>query len=411
MDQQTTSPNKADSQDQSKTTNDGQNDNSAQRTDQSSTSPTDQSAMPATDPWATSETTDQPVMSADQIIGILRQEPTILANVKEAAAQQAGVDPSTITDETLYARIQQDANVRAQLTPELNKLGFSTDVGLATKNSTIGGQSRGPVKPQTAQQQPTPDVDLDKPHMVQRPNPYKNLPSLRDLYTQIPSAGGQLRRFGSDAFLVDSGNTNELPMDLPVGPDYVLGPGDNIIVNMWGGRSARLSMTIDRQGQIALPEAGTVNLDSLTIAQAQAAIQKSLGTQYQDEHAEISLGRLRTVRVYVVGDVQRPGPYDVSSMSTPLSALFAAGGPTSRGSLRVMRQYRGNNLVREIDLYDLLLRGVRSNNDRLLPGDTILVPPYGPQVTVEGMVHRPAIYELNGEQKSEPGSGPCGEAH
>ena len=134
-------------------------------------------------------------------------------------------------------------------------------------------------------------------------------------------------------------------MDLPVGPDYVLGPGDNIVVNMWGGRSDRLSLTIDRQGQIALPEAGTITLDGLTIAQAQSAIQKSLSTQFQGEHVEISLGRLRTVRVYVVGDVQRPGAYDVSSLSTPLSALYAAGGPTSRGSLRILRQYRGTQLV------------------------------------------------------------------
>jgi len=235
------------------------------------------------------------------------------------------------------------------------------------------------------------------PQAIQRPSPYADLISLNDLYTQIPSAGGLLRRFGSDAFILGTGNANELPMDLPVGPDYVLGVGDSIAVNMWGGRSDRLSLTIDRQGQIALPEAGTITLDGLTITQAQSAIQKALSTQFQDEHVEISLGRLRTVRVYVVGDVQRPGAYDVSSMSTPLSALYAAGGPTSRGSLRILRQYRGTQMVRQIDLYDFLLHGVRSNTDRLLPGDTILVPPAGPQVTVEGMVHRPAIYELNGE--------------
>jgi protein involved in polysaccharide export with SLBB domain len=187
-------------------------------------------------------------------------------------------------------------------------------------------------------------------------------------------------------------------MDLPVGPDYVLGVGDNIVANLWGGHSERLSLTIDRQGQIALPEAGTITIDGLTIAQAQSAIQKALSTQFQGEHVEISLGRLRTVRVYVVGDVQRPGAYDVSSLSTPLSALYAAGGPTSRGSLRVLRQFRGKQLVREFDLYDFLLRGVRSNADRLLPGDTIMVPAVGSQVSVEGMVHRPAIYELNGEQ-------------
>jgi protein involved in polysaccharide export with SLBB domain len=224
------------------------------------------------------------------------------------------------------------------------------------------------------------------------------MPSLSELYSQFPSTEKKLRRFGSDAFLSGTGNVNQLPMDLPAGPDYVLGPGDSLTVNMWGAQSSRLSRVIDRQGQIALPEVGTVMIDGMTITQAQGAIQKALDTQFQGEHVEISLGRLRTVRVYVVGDVQRPGAYDVSSLSTPLSALYAAGGPTNRGSLRIMRQYRGKQLIRQFDLYDFLLRGVRSNDDRLLPGDTILVPPVGPQVSVEGMVHRPAIYELNGEQ-------------
>lgn len=255
--------------------------------------------------------------------------------------------------------------------------------------TAAGERTKAPVRN-------TVEPPVDVPQQIQMVNPY-GLLSLKDLYTQIPSVGGKLRRFGSDAFLLGTGNANQLPMDLPVGPDYVLGPGDNIIVNMWGGRSDRLSLTIDRQGQIALPEAGTVTLDGLTIAQAQSAIQKSLSAQFQQEHVEISLGRLRSVRVYVVGDVQRPGAYDVSSLSTPLSALYAAGGPTSRGSLRVLRQYRGTRLVRQIDLYDFLLHGVRSDADRLLPGDTLMVPVVGPQVTVQGMVHRPAIYELNGE--------------
>ena len=238
----------------------------------------------------------------------------------------------------------------------------------------------------------------DEPQQIQLANPYGNLPSLRDLYTQIPSAGGVLRRFGSDVFSLGTGNANELPMDLPAGPDYVLGPGDSLVVNMWGAESNRLDRSIDRQGQIDLPEAGTIMINGMTIAQAQIAIQQSLSSQLQNEHVEISLGRLRTVRIYVVGDVQRPGAYDVSSLSTPLSALYAAGGPTSRGSLRLLKQYRGNELVRQVDLYDFLLKGVRSDVDRLLPGDTLLIPPAGPQVSIEGMVHHPAIYELNGEK-------------
>jgi protein involved in polysaccharide export with SLBB domain len=234
----------------------------------------------------------------------------------------------------------------------------------------------------------------DEPTRKQIESPYKDLPSLNDLYTQIPSSGARLRRFGSDVFVLGTGNANQLPLDLPAGPDYVLGPGDNLIVNIWGSRSERLNLLVDRQGQIAVPEAGTIALDGLNITQAQSAIQKALNAQFKDEHVEISLGRLRTVRIYVVGDVQRPGAYDVSSLSTPLAALFAAGGPTSRGSLRVLRHYRGTELVHQIDLYDFLLHGVRSDAERLLPGDTLLVPPVGPQVSVEGMVHRPAIYEL-----------------
>ncbi|HEY1803071.1 MAG TPA: SLBB domain-containing protein [Terracidiphilus sp.] len=273
--------------------------------------------------------------------------------------------------------------------------------GKNANTQPLSQNNRGPAT--GAQKAPRPigprsQKPQSEPQEIREPIPYKNLSSLDDLYTQIPSAGGKLQRFGSSSFVIGTGNANQLPMDLPAGPDYVLGPGDGLIVNMWGGQSSRLSRTIDRQGQIDLPEAGTIMINGMTIAQAQNAIQQALGAQFHDEHVEISLSRLRTVRVYVVGDVQRPGAYDVSSLSTPLSALYAAGGPTSRGSLRILRQYRGEQLVREIDLYDFLLKGVRSDVERLLPGDTLLVPTVGPQVTVEGMVHRPAIYELNGEK-------------
>ena len=351
------------------------------------------------------QTSDQQTMSAEQIIGILEQDPDLLASIKSLVARQSGTDPGTISDQAIYDRIHQDASLRDLATQELIKRGYSPNPAAPNSNSPNAANARStktavPQGPTPSPTQALPYENLDNPQVQRQPSPYDNLPSLSDLYTQFSSTDteGKLRRFGSTAFLVGTGNANELPMDLPVGPDYVLGSGDNLVVNLWGGHSDRLSLTIDRQGQIALPEAGTITIDGLTIIQAQSAIQKALSTQFQGEHVEISLGRLRTVRVYVVGDVQRPGAYDVSSLSTPLSALYAAGGPTSRGSLRILRQYRGKQLVREIDLYDFLLRGVRSNVDRLLPGDTILVPPVGSQVSVEGMVHRPAIYELNGEQ-------------
>jgi len=233
---------------------------------------------------------------------------------------------------------------------------------------------------------------------TQLPEGYVDYPALGTLYRQVPSSGGAVERFGSEIFAFGSGNAETVPMDLPVGPDYVLGIGDSLAVNIWGGHSDHINLVIDRQGQVVLPEAGTITINGLTLGEAQIAIQKALSTQFQNVHVEISMGHLRSIRVYVMGDVQRPGAYDVSSLATPLSALFAAGGPTARGSMRVLRVYRADKLVREIDLYEFLLHGIRSYDDRLQLGDTIMVPPVGPQVMVEGVVHHPAIYELIGEK-------------
>lgn len=359
-------------------------------------------------------TPDQPSMPASQIIQILEQAPDLLSSVKDLAGQQYGVDPSTIPDSGVYSCIQQDPGFRSQVAMQLIAEGYAANPQQPLRPQAPmqgpGGANGGIVPPNQASPYtpssgysgnvPTQPRQNEQPSELRRltPMPYPNLPSLRDLYSQEVPAGGRLRRFGSDAFEFGSGNMNLLPMDLPVGPDYVLGPGDSLIVNMWGGQSARLDRTVDRQGEIALPEAGTVAVSGLTMGQAQDAIQKALGTQFQGEHVELSLGRVRTVRVYVVGDVQRPGAYDVSSLSTAMNALYAAGGPTNRGSLRTLMQYRGKELVQEIDLYDFLLHGVRSDMNRLMPGDTILVPPVGPQVSVAGMVRRPAIYELKGTE-------------
>ncbi len=186
-------------------------------------------------------------------------------------------------------------------------------------------------------------------------------------------------------------------MDLPVGPDYVLGPGDGLNIELWGSIAQRLQRVVDRTGQVALPEAGPLLVSGHTLGDVQRVMQGVMRSQYRDVEVDVSLARLRTVRVYVVGDVQSPGAYDISSLSTPLNALYAAGGPTAGGSLRTLQHYRGKQLVQEIDVYDLLLRGVNGDLQRIQSGDIIRVPPIGPQVTVEGMVRRPAIYELGGK--------------
>jgi protein involved in polysaccharide export with SLBB domain len=233
----------------------------------------------------------------------------------------------------------------------------------------------------------------DAVELLHQSAPY-NLEALRDLYTQVPEQRSEVKRFGADVFLTRGLATKEMPIDLPVGPDYVLGPGDGLTISLWGGVSQSFTRVIDREGRLVLPEAGSVVVAGLTLERAQTLVEGVLRPQFKDAHVAVSVSRLRTVRVYVVGDVQRPGAYDISSLSTPLNALYAAGGPTTVGSLRVVRHMRGNTLVREVDLYDFLLHGVRADVERMEPGDTILVPAAGPQVEVSGMVKRPAIYEF-----------------
>jgi protein involved in polysaccharide export with SLBB domain len=173
-----------------------------------------------------------------------------------------------------------------------------------------------------------------------------------------------LVRFGDDVFHNGTGNFDQLPMDLPVGPDYVLGPGDSVSINLWGGVSQRLRRVVDGEGRIALPEAGFVQVSGRSLGDVQRLVQTSLQSQFRDVQADVSLARLRTIRIYVVGDVERAGAYDISSLSTPLNAVFMAGGPTSRGSLRTLRHYRGNMLVQEVDVYDT--QTIRSSSRRRL---------------------------------------------
>jgi protein involved in polysaccharide export with SLBB domain len=233
---------------------------------------------------------------------------------------------------------------------------------------------------------------------VHRPTPYADIPSLYDLYVQAPSRNGTPQRFGAQVFRDGLRDLRSVPMDLPVGPDYVVGPGDGLAIDLWGGVTTRFTRVVDRQGRVSLPDAGPVEVSGRTLGDVQQLVQRTLATQYRDTSTEVSVSRLRTIRVYVVGEVNEPGAYDISSLSTPLNALVAAGGVTLRGSLRSLKHYQGRQLVEEVDAYDLLLRGVTPDAKKLENGDTLMVPPLGPQVTVTGMVRRPAIYELHQEK-------------
>ncbi|MGB0036220.1 MAG: SLBB domain-containing protein [Candidatus Acidiferrales bacterium] len=256
--------------------------------------------------------------------------------------------------------------------------------------------SKGIQPTRTASAQPR--APVEPPELVRKRNPYDDIPSLYDMYIQAAPRPAAPRRFGADVFENGTRDSQLIPMDLPVGADYVVGPGDGLAIDLWGGVSRRFYRVVDREGRVSLPEVGPLLVSGKSLADVQQNLQQVLRTQFRDVSADVSLARLRTIRVYEVGDVTNPGAYDISSLSTPLNALFAAGGPTKRGSLRILKHYRGNQLVQIVDVYDLLLHGVREGIQRLENGDTVLVPPLGPQVTIEGMVRRPAIYELRDEK-------------
>lgn len=184
------------------------------------------------------------------------------------------------------------------------------------------------------------------------------------------------------------------PPTIAVGPDYLLGPDDTVVINAWGPTELSYSLTISAEGDVVIPEIGLVYLASLSLREARNALRDLFEKFYPGIKLHVTVGQLRTQRVYVVGEVVQPGAYTVSSLSTVLTALYVAGGPTEDGSLRQIRLLRNNRVHRVLDLYRYLLEGERTNDVPLDSEDTILVPPVGDRVTLLGEVRRAAIYEL-----------------
>jgi polysaccharide export outer membrane protein len=242
----------------------------------------------------------------------------------------------------------------------------------------------------------TPPQQVLTPAQASTPQPGQAALSaflVQEPISPIEQMFGELRQFGYTVF--SSPVSTFAPVDdVPVGPDYILGPGDDLVVNVSGAMDSALVRTVDRNGRIFLPRVGPVPLWGLSFAQADRLIREELGRYFRGFQTTVTLGRLRTIRVHVVGEVCQPGAFNVSSLSTVSNALFAAGGPTKLGSLREVRLLRNNHVVGTLDLYEFLLRGNRSRDFRLESGDTVFVPTIGPVVAVEGEVKRPAIYEL-----------------
>ena len=186
-------------------------------------------------------------------------------------------------------------------------------------------------------------------------------------------------------------------IDAPVGPDYVIGPGDTLVVTTWGSLDGVWPLEVNRSGEIVLPRVGAVKVWGATFAKVPDMIRSSLSRVFKNAQVNVTMGKLRHIKVYLVGEVTYPGDYDLSSLSTVINALAAAGGPTKNGSLRSIQLLRAGQIVENIDLYDFFLKGDKSRDIRLQPGDTVHVPIIGKVAGISGNVRRPAIYELKNE--------------
>jgi len=210
------------------------------------------------------------------------------------------------------------------------------------------------------------------------------------------SVGRYLPLFGFNLF--EGVPTTFAPVDrIPVTPDYVVGPGDEILIRAWGQVDIDYRAVVDRNGMINIPRVGNVNVAGIRYQDLTGYLRNAIGRIFRNFQLNVALGQLRSIQIFVVGQAKRPGSYTVSSLSTLVNAIFASGGPSPRGSMRHIQLKRGDKTVTEFDLYDLLLKGDKSKDVQLLPGDVIYIPPVSALAAVYGSVNEPAIYELKGK--------------
>jgi polysaccharide biosynthesis/export protein len=207
------------------------------------------------------------------------------------------------------------------------------------------------------------------------------------------SVGRRLPIYGHNLF--DHVPTTFAPVEsVPVTDDYLIGPGDEILIRAWGQIDLNAKLVVDRYGEVFISKVGALSVAGLAYRQLPQYFRTAIGRVFRNFDLTVSLGQLRSIQVFVLGQARRPGGYTVSSLSTLVNALFASGGPSATGSMRRIQLKRNNAVVTEFDFYDLLLKGDKSKDARLLPGDVIYIPSSGPSIAIAGSVNVPAIYEL-----------------
>ena len=188
------------------------------------------------------------------------------------------------------------------------------------------------------------------------------------------------------------------PVDrVPVTPEYLIGPGDELLVRLWGQVTLDGHFTVDRSGNVYLPQVGAIRVAGIPFEKLTDYLRAQIGRTFRNFDINVNIGQLRSIQIFIVGEAKRPGSYTVSSLSTLVNALFASGGPGPMGSMRDIQVKRNGEAVVTFDFYDLLLKGDKSKDVQLVSGDVIYIPPVGPMVAVAGSVDVPALYELKKE--------------
>nr|WP_164503555.1 SLBB domain-containing protein [Pleionea sediminis] len=320
---------------------------------------------------------------------------------------------SSIAEEIDVAKAQQMCqNATAQQKQMAKAAGYDLDslcssVANSAKTETLDNPKL--VNPRTSTTRNT-DTNLNinqsplglfTPEQIAAMSPEQLLEITRQAQDSNPTLKSEspldLQPFGYDLFAGEP-TTFAPATQIPVPVNYIIGPGDTLEIQLFGKMSQQLSLLVNRDGQINFPELGPISLTGLSFSEAKQLLHKRIKEQMIGVDAAISLGELRSIQVFILGEAYKPGSYTVSSLSTMTNALFVSGGINDIGSLRNIQLKRSGQLVSSLDLYDLLMRGDTSNDARLFPGDVIYIPPVGKTASINGAVKRPAIYELKNEK-------------
>lgn len=295
----------------------------------------------------------------------------------------------------------------AQQVPQAASTGLGAGAAVAT-GATMGGMTTGGAPSIRAADSSTPppaaqsSLGVAQPLEPLKPNDFQKF--------VLETTGNKLPLYGQAFFdnlqfsqqrSAQAQQANPLlgagfaPVDnAPVSNDYLLGPGDQVLIRGWGSLDIDVRVVIDRNGMVSLPRVGAVSLAGVKAAQAEGVLRNAVGKFYKDFQLSVTLGQLRSITVYVVGQARRPGSYSLSSMSTLSSGLLATGGPNASGSMRRVELKRAGQSVAEFDLYSFLARGDSAGDIKLTDGDVIVIPPAVGYVALVGKVNNPAVYEL-----------------